>query len=109
MSGPELTNSLRLKTFSYHDHFLKFQSAVYGSAVYIERSIYFFAGASSPFPNHRIDMTSNEEIQEVVRIGNHSSQYNKNSASAEDSISPSISLLITPHSMNLSTGIEYKI
>ncbi|CBY11329.1 unnamed protein product [Oikopleura dioica] len=52
------------------------QSAAEGSAFYTGRSIYFFAGNSSPYPNHRIDLTADEEIKEVVRIGNHASQYN---------------------------------
>ncbi|CBY11692.1 unnamed protein product [Oikopleura dioica] len=51
------------------------QSATYGSAFYTGRSIFFFNGGSSPYPNHRIDLTADEEIKEVVRIGNHASAY----------------------------------
>jgi len=40
------------------------QSAYLGSAFYTGRSIYFFAGS----PSHRIDLTEDEEIKEVVRI-----------------------------------------
>ncbi|CBY11694.1 unnamed protein product [Oikopleura dioica] len=52
------------------------QSAAFGSAFYTARSIFFFAGNNSPYPNHRIDLTADEEIKEVVRIGNHERQYN---------------------------------
>ncbi|CBY31060.1 unnamed protein product [Oikopleura dioica] len=52
------------------------QSAGLGSAIYTGRSIYNFSGYSSPFPNHRIDLTADEEIKEVVRIANHERQYN---------------------------------
>ncbi|CBY10310.1 unnamed protein product [Oikopleura dioica] len=51
------------------------QSATYGSAIYTGHSIYHFSGYPSPYPNHRIDLTEDEEIKEVVRIGNHASQY----------------------------------
>ena len=55
---------------------LQFQSAAWGSAIYTGRSIYHFSGTPSPYPNHRIDLTADEEIKEVVRIGNHATQYN---------------------------------
>jgi len=51
------------------------QANCIGSAFYSERSIYFFSGAPSPYPNHRIDLTENEQIKEVVRIGNHANDY----------------------------------
>ncbi|CBY11691.1 unnamed protein product [Oikopleura dioica] len=52
------------------------QSDAFGSAIYTGRSIYHFSGYSSTFQNHRIDLTADEEIKEVVRIGNHATQYN---------------------------------
>ncbi|CBY31065.1 unnamed protein product [Oikopleura dioica] len=51
------------------------QRANHGSAIYTGRSIYHFSGNASPYPNHRIDLTADEEIKEVVRIGNHASAY----------------------------------
>ncbi|CBY31062.1 unnamed protein product [Oikopleura dioica] len=51
------------------------QSAAWGSAIYTGRSIYHFSGYPSPYPNHRIDLTGDEEIKEVVRIGNHANGY----------------------------------
>ncbi|CBY31067.1 unnamed protein product [Oikopleura dioica] len=51
------------------------QSAGLGSAIYTGRSIYHFSGSPSPYPNHRIDLTEDEEIKEVVRIGNHAGYY----------------------------------
>ncbi|CBY12720.1 unnamed protein product [Oikopleura dioica] len=51
------------------------QNANVGSAIYTGRSIYYFSGAPSPYPNHRIDLTADEEIKEVVRIGNQAGHY----------------------------------
>ena len=62
-----------LKKYFNKNLVLVFQPARYGSVIYINRSIYFFENKNSAI--YRIDLTENEELKAVEKIGNQPGEY----------------------------------
>jgi len=54
------------------------QANAFGTALYIDQSIYYYAGnaQNAPYKHYKIDLTSDEQIQSIVEFGTHSEYYN---------------------------------
>jgi hypothetical protein len=52
---------------------LVFQPAMFGSALYVSRSVYYFDYENSAI--HRIDLDENEDIEAIEEIGSQPDKY----------------------------------
>ena len=73
-----LVGNLGQVSFTFRPFFLYIQANAFGTALYIDQSIYYYVGnaGSTPIGHFKIHLTSDEQIESGVQFSTHSVYYN---------------------------------